>query len=385
MEKKSYRLLVIGNAYDNHIVRFIKNLKRENPLAIIDIFTFEQSCKVISEDVILNVNNVIYRDKLKIRNRGLRILTNAFLLYKQFRKISKYLKYDIINLHFPTYEYSFVLRFLRKMSPVLILTPWGSDVYRVNKIQILILKKLYCKANNVCGTGNRFSQDVLKIFGFSKEKFVNLDIGSETIDYISEHINKVSSTEAKKNIGLDEDTYTIVCGYNGAIAQNHEKIIEAVYSNKTQLPQKLVLLFPVTYGGSPDYFLFLKRKVNELDIKAIFFEEYLSLEELFILRMATDMFIHVQSTDANSATVQEYILCKKKVLNGSWLRYGEMEKFGMPYFLVNYLDNLSNEILKVFTSEPKIISDNVISYIESYGWKQWIKKWDMFFNSCIKE
>lgn len=37
--KKDYKLLLIGNVYDNHLVRFIKHLKIENPNILIHCFS----------------------------------------------------------------------------------------------------------------------------------------------------------------------------------------------------------------------------------------------------------------------------------------------------------------------------------------------------------
>lgn len=382
MRNKNYKLLVIGDAYDNHISRYVTNLKIENPSAKIDLFTINRNGKVISENVLLNVNRVIYRDRSTLKNRVLKELVNALLLIKQFRYLSKKMNYELINLHFPTFEYVFIVKYLNRISSNLILTPWGSDLYRIDKLRLFLLRRLYKKSDFVTVASIRFKKDLLKMFKFSENKIIELDIGSETIDYISKNEN-TSTIEARENLGIEKDAYYITCGYNGVKAQNHIKIIESIFSIRNKLPENLILLFPMTYGGDSEYHNIVKLKVRELGLSAIFFDEYLNLDTLFNLRMATDIFIHSQTTDANAGTIQEYLLCKKKVLNGSWLRYKELEKFGLPYFLIEDINNLSNDILRAFYSHKIQLSENLITYIKSNGWEHWIQKWNMFFLSRL--
>ena len=162
-------------------------------------------------------------------------------------------------------------------------------------------------------------------------------------------------------------------------------MIEAVDAIKDKLPSNLLLLFPMTYAGNKEYFKELQDLLTIKGIAYKFVTDFMSLDELFDLRMATDIFVHVQKSDANASSVQEYLLCEKKVVNGEWLRYKELEKNGKaPYYIVESLSTLNDAILRAYQSDESIISAEVIDYIESYGWKKWIVKWDAYYQSCKK-
>ena len=88
---------------------------------------------------------------------------------------------------------------------------------------------------------------------------------------------------------------------------------------------------------------------------------------LYLLRQSTDLFIHIQTTDANCATVREYLLCRKKVINGSWLCYDDLERYGLPYFNVDSEENLPMCILCAYKSEPIFIDERVINGIKEKG------------------
>ncbi len=218
-----------------------------------------------------------------------------------------------------------------------------------------------------------------------KDFFYPLDWGSETIDYIC-NSPKISTEKAKESLGL-KDYYTITCGYNAFPAQKHEKIIDAISKVRKNLPEKLVLLFPVTYGfdDRAEYIMSLKQKCKSLDIKALFFDNYLSLSELYNLRMATDMLVHVQPTDVGASSIQEYILCGKKIIHGSWVSYPHLEKYSpLFYYPVDELNDLSDVIVKSYLADPIDISQGLIEDIESRGWNTKMKLWDDFFSSIVK-
>ena len=374
---RGYNLLVVGDIYDNHIIRFVTNLKRENPDAKISLFA-TRNIGEIPESISSIVSNIFWQGRGHHRNRLIRRVQSIKGIIAPLKQISKSYHFEVVNIHFPLQDYFFAMPLFKKISNYIVLTPWGSDVYRSSKIGRLLLRRVFNKSDYICGTGNRFSQDVGRIFRVPKERFVNLDIGSETIDYITEYKDKIDKNKARELLGISCE-YAITCGYNAHKAQNHLSIIDSIFKVKKQLPEKTTLLFPLTYPKDESYINAIKQRTWELGMDAVFFETYLTVEKLFLMRQATDMFIHVQNTDANAASVQEYLLLSKNVINGVWLRYGELETNTIPYHLVSSLDDLAKIIVDSYKEGPINLPSETIKYIESYGWKPWIKKWNDFF------
>ena len=378
--KESYRLLLICNINDNHIVRFICNLKECNPYAEIDVF-----CKNAKMPISARLNGLlsnVYIANIEDKTQnGDNIISRCKRFINTWRTLCRLngADYDIINIHYPKWIHLFYINRLKSKKNTILLTPWGSDVYRANKNTFFLLKKVYEKADYVCGTNNRFSRDVKKIFRLPDDKIVCLDIGSETIDVIGDNLDLITKEEAKKKLSV-EGKYVITCGYNGSKAQNHYDIVDAIEKIKDVLPKETVLFFPFTYGGPLDYTNELKSYLDGKHLSYLFFEKYLELSQLFLLRRATDIFIHIQTTDANAATIQEYLLCGTKVINGEWLRYSELEREGViPYFICEHKESLSDVIFKAYSSPEIQIPSATIDYIRSYGWKRWIVKWNEFF------
>lgn len=381
-EELGYSVLVIGDIYDNHLIRFVSNLKGENDNAIIDVVATRNNHE-LSPRVKMAVRDIFYFEDYTTGNKYVREIKKIIGIRRTLRIIGKKRHYNIVNIHFPIEEYGFAVGSLRKLGDTMLITPWGSDIYRSGKRGRLLLRPLFHKADRVCGTGNRFNKDVKRLFNLPDAKFINLDIGSETIDYISEKRKDICAEDARRRLELSGD-YFITCGYNAHQEQHHLLIIDAINQVKDKLPKDTVLIFPLTYPKEESYINEIKERVKMYCLRAVFYENYLQIEDLFLMRQSTDMFIHVQSTDANAQSVQEYILLGKNVLNGSWLRYSELERDGIPYHLTESLDTLPQAILNSFEQGPVEVSDSIIDYISAYGWKPWIKKWNEYFLSTLK-
>ena len=384
--KEDYSLLLIGQFYDNHSVRFVRNLKRFNPKAQIDYFTPVIRGKEIPSDYLEYFRAVEMVDFSHLFRYFplLNKIEERYNWLNSFRSFSRDKHYDVVNIHYPRSINSLIIPELHEIADSIVLTPWGSDVLRSTDKERRVLQRLYETADYVTGHGDRFTDEFMRIFNVPKQKFIHVDLGTETIDYIAEHKTEIGTKQAKQQLGI-EGSYAITCGYNASPAQNHLKIIESIGRIKEQLPHNLVLLFPLTYPKNPDYVIQLKNAVDNYGLRALWFEQYMDLASLFILRQATDMFIHVQKTDANNASLKEYLLLGKNCINGAWLQYPDVEDNGRkPYYEVQSVDDLDANILKSYQNGAKTLSPKATRIIKSFGCKPAAVKWNQFFMSISK-
>lgn len=381
---KDYEILLVGDIYDNHLKRLIRHLKSYNPNALIDVLSFKRCFDNNLDDVKGNIREIFYIRPLPDRLKGIHFFSTLYLLYSINCQVKRIVnnRYDCINIHYPYWLWNICLKNFKKMTKTILLTPWGSDVYRIGLKERKRLSKLYTESDFVGCYGERFTKDIQLTFNVPDDKIVKLKFGSDTIDYIAEHIDSTSINEAKTTLHIN-GKYVITCGYNGSPFQNHKLIIDAISKCRNSLPKNLVLLFPVTYLHDREYIDELKRILLKKNLDGLFFETYLSVSDLFILRLATDMFIHVQKTDAGNSSLKEYILCGKNCLNGSWLEYYDLiEMNPLPYHNVESLETLDSAIVQAFHSNQPIISEKTKSYIQSLGWNHCICDWDYFYSTC---
>lgn len=382
-----YSILIVAiECHYTHVSRFIRHLKEENPEAVIDLLTNYDKSK-IEPGVLACVERVI-KCPLPSGDNALNKLLKVFKIRKPIKELSKTAKYDVINIHFPHYYMAGTLRYFRKMSDAIVVSPWGSDILRVNGIrQKMLFGGVLKKCDVITATveGN-IGQTILSILPNAKSKFCPQVWGSETIDFINEHFSEYNTDSAKRHFDI-LGRYVITCGYNAFRAQNHMKIIDSIVEIRNSLPQNLLLLFPVSYGSDnkEHYVRVLKERCKQENLDALFIEDYLSVQNVCILRMATDMFVHVQNTDASCASLQEYVLCNKKIVHGGWISYPMLEAFPpLCYHVTPDFSSLGKTIIETYHSEPIAFSQDVLNYIRSGGWIEASKGWNAMFEKIAQ-
>ncbi len=391
MDNGQYSILIIAfECHYSHVDRFIKYLKQVNPLVAITLFADDHA---ITDGISNSVDEIIHKKRVTVP-RGIKIgglskFLNKIILFKQIRDLSREKRFDIVNIHFTQYYMYFVMKCLHRISKQVILTPWGSDVLRVkSKFKLFLLKQTYRRSDKVTiGPRGSVGRVINKEFGVDEKRMAPLAWGSETIDFINEHLPSISKQDAKRKNGL-EDKYLITCGYNAFPEQRHTEILAALSRIKDQLPSNMVLVFPVTYGTESmkaAYINELTRQCETLGLPAVFYDHYLSVEDTFYLRRASDMFIHVQTTDAGNSTIMEYLICGNKIIHGDWMHYEWLDYSPLFYFPVHDMDDLAKVILKAFKSEELIIPEEVLTIIRNRGWKKRMIDWDVFFRSCLSQ
>lgn len=386
MTKKNYKLLILGNFESVYIVQFVKHLKKTNPDVHLYFWGYTRDKSDADRSFLACYDEYYLFDINRHEDAPILEKIKATIQFRRhFRKFVAGKHFDYTNIHYIKPEYYFILGYLKKYSSKLVLTPWGSDVYVANGYKRLMVQKIFNAADYVTGANDRFAKDFSKLFKVPEQKMVFCEIGMEPIEYIINHKKNIDVNEAKRQLGIT-DSYIITCGYKAQSSHQHIKIIEAIHQVKSQLPDNLLLLFPLTYPHNPDYIEEIKRKNAEYGLNAIYFEHFLEMPQLFLLRQATDMFIHVQPTDASSASLQEYILCEKKIINGSWLKYPELIKNGViPYFELDNMENLGQKIVDVYRSEPIKIEESLLNEFENKTWNVVIKDWDNLFSGNLNK
>lgn len=389
MENKKYSLLIIAlYCYSGHIKEIIRHLVDINPLIDITILTDRPDSYIDVTGLSVRTHFYDVASVDWIKNRSLRVLVTKYKQIYFFSKYSKDKRFDIINIHFANRYLSFVYKYLRSMSNNIVMSPWGSDIMRRPKKNLEQLSYLYQKADYITiPAESNIGEVITHKLKVSPHKMIGYGIwGSDVVDFAIKNGELISQDDAKKRFGLF-GRYVITCGYNKQESQRHKIIIQAIDKVRKQLPDNLSLLFPMTYGENTALAKYTKEVQEECEkrnLPALFVTEFLSVEDLYKMRIATDIFIHVQTTDAGARSVYEYILCNKKIVNGSWLGYKNLESFKpLFYFPVDKMENLGEVIVKAYKSEKIDIPQEVMDIVKSRSWESKISQMNDFFMSIV--
>lgn len=376
------KILIVGSLNSIYLFNLMKNVKLIDPK--IQLFALNMGELKFPEIkdycIILNENRIFpsFFYKIKFIRRIFFKLENHLLL----KSINQ--RFDLINVHFVTSYWILRDKKYKLLSDKLLLTPWGSDVLRINSEQKERVQPIYDEADYIAAIPSILGDTVKFKFNVPYSKFVKLKMGSSMIDYIIAHKN-YTKDEAKHALGLS-DKLIITCGYNGHEAQNHINIIKSIVSVRERLPENLFLLFPMTYGGTKQYRDKVKNLLDDNCLQYKIYDSFLEEKDLFDLRKASDMFIHAQPSDAFSGSLQEYLLCGCKVINGGWTRYPLLETNGIPYCIFNSFDELGEKIIEVYSGKYEIIvPDETYNQIRTNSWSVVAQGWVDFYNSIANK
>lgn len=387
---KKYSILIVGlKCYSGHIREFVVNLKKNNSHVEISLITtnirdeFREDISACVERIVM-VNR--YKGKVKILHFS--TIMNRMFLYWSLIRLYFSGHFDIVDIHFPRGFVIHAMPILKRMAKTILITPWGSDVMRVDdEKNIKYLTQIYSLANYVTvGKDTQIGQCIISKFKVNPNKLIKLGWGGEFFDYIQEHSNDITTETAKARFGLN-GRFVITCGYNTQREQRHEDIVNAIYKVKDQLPEELTLLFPFTYGKTPKsdkYTNAIIEKTKDLGLNVVVVDHHLDMMDLLKLRMATDIFVHIQTSDAGSRCVMEYVLCNKKVVHGAWIKYEYLEKYRPScYFPVDGMECLGSVIVKACHTQVEDLSQDVKSVILDRGWGKKMIQWNSFFESLV--
>ncbi len=80
----------------------------------------------------------------------------------------------------------------------------------------------------------------------------------------------------------------------------------------------------------------------------------------------------------------EYILCDKKIVHGSWIKYDELEAFKpLFYFPVDKMEDLGEVIVKAYQSDNIAVSNETLDHVKSFGWERQSERMNDFFMSIV--
>lgn len=380
------RILIIGGGNDNHIIRLLTNLKKKLPEVKIDFYDYEYDknakCKTLCEDIYGPSPFLNYVGYLVNRIFKLKFVIYLSFWFGFFR-IKK--KYDIANVHYVFPQLLWSVNIIKKKCQKLVLTPWGSDVLRQDEKSIKILKRIYNHADYITAPITGFREKIKEIFQISEDRLYATAFGSEMIDLITAN-EDLTKTEAKKRLGFDGN-FVITIGYNACPEHHHLEIIEQINNVRSRLPENLVLILPMSYYvTSKQHIVDVKNLLLKYKFDYYCFEKYISNDELLLVRKCSDVFIHAQTTDAASASLTEYLLTDNIVLNASWLRYPQLEKFGCPYYKFDKLGDIGTVLLHALSfPNENTVSVELKNYIKTLGWNNCSTNWADFYKKIANK
>ncbi|KAA9041474.1 glycosyltransferase [Ginsengibacter hankyongi] len=379
-KSKVCKLLIIGDMYSQYIENFSLTLNNYDDSLEIDIVN-PISIKEIQYEKREPYNKVFsYRplNPIIAKIPKLRGILTKRKLNKTIDNVNKNIaQYDVILIQGFWLPNCYVFSKLNKQNIFSVGAIWGSDFYKRQENEYKIFSTIdHCDLLVI--STQEMVRDVLKVKQVDQSKIRNCFFGLAPLLPLFQ-LQNITGKESKKILGFNEDDFIIICGYNGSPNLQHHKIISMLSQIGSKLPAKTKVILPITYGGSNEYKMEIKKELKASGLEHVIYENFLSDEKIAHLRKATDLMIQIPITDAFSGSLQEHLFAQNIVIAGNWLPYHSLKDKGIYYETIDSVTELKEKLLFVFENltdiKNKVIQSNTAEKFKSSLWSECIKDW----------
>ena len=376
---------IIGNASSVWMKEYIKSIHIKNGhkvyLTVYERLNDEYSDeynKMGVELVVIGKNN----GKIEKIKKLVRLINFSI-------RHSKNERFDIIEIQSPPHNMqAYVISLcLKIMKSKVFLMFWGSDILDISKKEAYYLEKIVKQSDIINRPGVNAYSAFKTYFGNKyKKKFTpySLRFGTLALPYIEKISREMTVKESKCYLGLDHDKISVAIGYNGKNRQQHMKVIEAIKNIDIRYKNKIQLIFHMVGNNDYGYRKSIIDNCQKYGFEFIILDGVLDFEQIAVLRNATDIFIHAQTTDGLSGTIRECLYSGVKVINPEWIPYDELKKIDIDYIEYSNFDDLNNCLIECI-DDPLLIDreKNKMLIFDNYSWVSISERWLDTFNEMI--
>jgi glycosyltransferase involved in cell wall biosynthesis len=314
---------------------------------------------------------------------------NVRLLLKEIRQVlnKRYFGNTILRPIFDNYHVLHV-QFLSQEnidfvwyisnSTKLIGTFWGSDLMRKSGMEdSFYLKKFHDHTSVFTAPSLEMREITLSKFGrvyYPKFKEIRFPL----LDHLFTEIDNTKDVAGVRfnfltSLGLDPNKKNIVVSHNGSRFNNHLPILKALKESDLIDLESYNIILPIGYfPDGTDYKSEIEGAVKDIPNCRLLENLYFG-KDLAALRLVTDYLIHAPQSDALGATLVESIFAGAIPIVGSWLPYGNYDRFKIPLVRVDDFFEIPEKILAPEYIHTQQTKDNINKHLRSeHVLDQWI-------------
>ena len=272
--------------------------------------------------------NLVYQGNNK-SNKLARLIETSRLLNKVNVQT-----FDVVHIHFLSPIYLFYRKIFKARKVVV--TFWGSDLYRIpkeSKLRKFMQRGILKHADAITVVSKKMIRDFQETFGFEDKPIFVTKLPVLVDLQIIDTLDQQAIELFKERYQIQRDDIILTLGYSADPRKNHEYMINEVLELNKNI-KNIFAFLPMTYGNK-EHREKIKKYCEETfqkhGVKYAVLENFMSDQEVAILRKTTDIMVNVQDTDALSASMEESLYAGSIVINGAWLNYDELLEDGAYY------------------------------------------------------
>lgn len=263
---------------------------------------------------------------------------------------------------------------------------WGSDLLRTaDNFNHFVVAKALQRADVITVQSVELREIVLAKYGRGlkgKIRLAQFALSQDTFAAIDEVLgNKALANGFCLANSIAYNKTKIVIGHNASEYNNHIQIIEAL--DALQHKDELFVIVPFAYGIAQNerqaYRLTIENALKKAALPGVILDNYLTGQQLALLRSVTDILIHMPESDALSAALTETAYAGGLILTGSWLPYSPFKNAGMQLWYASAFTDVAAQIQKMLDESDECksvasdrnrqaVANHFFSVVTTKGW-----------------
>jgi len=368
------KLLIIGNADSIWVKRYIEHVLLGQGFEI--YVTLRNRNPVFKEFYNSNGINVVRMARIIPLINRIPYAQSIFnLIYFLVRLLRE--RFDVIHIHYMDTGIIMLLKLLKRKVKMLVGTFWGSDLFRASEQRLKRYEKSFKYLDYITLSTKRMHNKFHQVYNNKYDLKIRAALfGISGFDDISLLTKSTTKNECKKFLNIPESKTIISIGYSGDSNQQHENVLNSLISANKGIWKNVYIVLPMTYGNIEyGYIDSIKVLLDKIGCEYQLITDFLSDIDIAKLRVATDIFIHAQTTDAFSASVQEYLFSGAVVLNPKWISYEELRNLEIEYIEYSDFNELPKIIEQLLGSELNVCESNRIKLESLSSWASVKENW----------
>lgn len=257
----------------------------------------------------------------------------------------------------------------------------GSDILRSTprntaRLQELLKDHTVSVVCESCQTASAFHEKIGQNISLAAHIIY---LGNAVLPYINKRI-KDGRNICKGMFDIPQDLISVCVGYNASPAQQHLKVIRHLKNLDRRIQDKICVVIPAAYQGTVEYLAQIQAELQSSEMEYRILTKFLDAEEAAALRIATDIFINAQITDALSASVTEAYYAGAKLLSADWLKYQEFYSWDLEYERFGSFDEMQRILARCVDAGLTHSNRNRDIVFEEQSWDTCKDQWHNLLN-----
>ena len=369
-------VLILCSFYSSYVTQLCRYMKKYYPRVKYSLLTHESA---VAE----------YRkEEGELKDIYYYVTTKTRLFYHQIDNLPSF---DIIHSLWMEPVWGINAHKLKKKAKCWFNSVGGSDLYRFSgQLPVRLIQKRIIRFSDWISSENIQTRDYFyRVYG---EKFRNTKhsicrFGVDILDYIKQFKQKGEMPETISSV-LPKDKIIVLCGTNASENHQHFAMIDAISNMKKEQRNKCHFVFPMAYpSGKETYISEVSKQISQITDSYTILTRYMDVREMAGLAMATDIMVHVQTTDQLSSVMLSHMYNGNVVIAGSWLPYDTLWENNVFFLRIDKIAELSltlEKIIEKFDFYKEKCSGNADIIYQLSSWEAASREWMKVYTSLMK-